>query len=80
MLDAPPDGLSVEKVSPTPEGITMFLHTDGAKVKPGLKGNLIVDVSVERSFTPASGKQQTRNVHVPLGTLPAIPFEVVDKL
>ncbi len=42
-LDEPPEGIAVQKVTPAGDGIEIVLQADAAKVKPGLKGNLIVD-------------------------------------
>jgi hypothetical protein len=77
-LHDPPAGISIQKTSATDEGVTLLLGVSG-KVKLGLKGNLIVDVSVERPANPTGGKP-AKNRLTPLGTLPAIPFEIVDKL
>jgi hypothetical protein len=41
-----------------------------------LKGNLIVDAFMERAANPGAKQQAARRV--PLGTLPAIPFEIVE--
>jgi hypothetical protein len=46
--------------------------------KAGLKGNLIVDAFMERAATP--GAKQPAARRVPLGTLPAIPFEIVENV
>jgi hypothetical protein len=55
----------------------LLLQSDGARAKPGLRGNLIVEVSGER--TPAAGKAKAKanRQRVVLGVLPAIPFEIV---
>jgi hypothetical protein len=78
-LSDPPEGIDIQKVSPSPRGTEIVLHSDAAKVKPGLKGNLIVSAFTER--TPAAGDDKAKAVRrrIPLGTLPAIPFEVVAK-
>jgi hypothetical protein len=53
--------------------VNITFKADPAKAKPGLKGNLILDAFIDR---PAPNtKQGTRRQ--PLGTLPAVPFEVV---
>ena len=65
-LNAPPDGVRIQKVQPAPGGVTILLQVD-ATARPGLKGNLIVDAFLERP-------NQRRT---PLGVLPAIPFEVI---
>ena len=57
----------------------MVLASDAAKAKPGLKGNLIVNVYATR--TPPGGNKADKAPaparRVLLDTLPAIPFEVV---
>jgi hypothetical protein len=73
ILNEPPDGITIQSVTPSPTGVSITLKADPAKAKPGLKGNLILDAFVDR---PAPNtKQGTRRQ--PLGTLPAVPFEVV---
>ena len=74
-LNDPPEGISVQKVTEKPNGISLVLQVEGDKAKPGLRGNLIVDAFREAQNQP--GNQNRRRV--PLGTLPAIPFEVVAK-
>jgi hypothetical protein len=61
-----------------PPGGQFVLQADAAKVKPGLRGNLIVTVSGERVPT---GNQQAAAARrrVPLGTLPAIAFEITSR-
>jgi hypothetical protein len=78
VLRNPPEGISIEKATPTEEGVTLLLRTEARKVKPGQKGNLIVDVSAEKAASPGGGKKANKQ-RVPLGTLPAIPFEVVNE-
>jgi hypothetical protein len=57
-------------------GAQFVLQADATKIKPGLRGNLIVTISGER--VPA-GNQPAPPVRrrLPLGTLPAIPFEII---
>ena len=59
-----------------PPGAQFVLQADAAQIMPGLRGNLIVTVSGER---PGRGAQQvaTARRRVPMGTLPAIAFEIV---
>jgi hypothetical protein len=71
-LNDPPEGITVEKVAPGRDSVAVTLRAD-AKVKPGLKGNLILEAYVERQV---NAKQAQRRKQ-PLGTLPAVPFEVV---
>ena len=76
VLNEPPEGIAIKNVSSNSEGVFITLLADGGKVKPGLKGNLIVDAFMERDVNSGAGKKaQTRKQA--LGTLPAIPFEVV---
>jgi hypothetical protein len=74
-LNEPPDGITIQSVTPARDGVSVILRADPAKVKPGLKGNLILDAFVEREV-PNAKQQQVRR-RQPLGTLPAVPFEVV---
>ena len=66
------------------EGREIVLAAD-AKVKPDLKGNLIVSVFGEGNAPFGKGKaqppqqQQQRPRRFPFATLPAIPFEIVQK-
>jgi hypothetical protein len=76
-LHEPPDGISIEHTSLAAQTATVTLHADAAKVKPGLKGNLIIDASVERTQKAKDGKQKPNMRWAPLGSLPAIPFEIV---
>lgn len=76
-LSEPPDGITVRDASSDQTGTEITLQSDAAKVKPGLKGNLIVNVLGERAPAPGKTKAKMNRQRVPLGTLPAIPFEVV---
>jgi hypothetical protein len=71
-LSEPPEGVELRQ-----DGTDIVLHCDAAKAKPGLKGNLIVGISAERAAQPANAKQQANRQRVSLGTLPAVPFEIV---
>ena len=81
-LSDPPDGITVKNTSPSGWATEMVLQCDAAKVKPGLKGNLIINVFVVQEVSPEKAKAkgpagQRRNS---AGTLPAIPFEIVPPL
>ena len=73
-LSEPPEGISIEKVERTPDGVTISFRTD-AKVKPGLRGNLIMEVFFERTSAQQPGKKADKN-RSSVGFLPAIPFKV----
>lgn len=64
-LSDPPEGIELRQ-----DGTEIVLQCDAAKAKPGLKGNLIVNISAERAA-------QANRQRVSLGTLPAVPFEIV---
>jgi len=74
-LSDPPEGITVRDVSSDARGTDITLHSDAAKATVGLKGNLIVQAFGQRP--PAAGKAKAVPSRAPLGTLPAIPFEVV---
>jgi hypothetical protein len=73
LLNDPPEGISIQQVAPSPNGMSVLLHAD-SKVAPGLKGNLILDAFMDRIVTPQNGTPTKRRSL--LGTLPAVPFEV----
>ncbi|MGO9227803.1 MAG: hypothetical protein ACLQKA_01135 [Bryobacteraceae bacterium] len=75
-LNEPPEGISIQSVTPKPGGVFVVLRAQADKAKPGSKGNLILDAFREVAPNPAAANQTPRRQ--PLGTLPAIPFEVVD--
>jgi hypothetical protein len=72
-----PDGITIQKVSTAAEGITLVLQADAEKVKPGQKGNLLIEAFVERAANPDKGKPTTKKRRVSLGTLPAVPYETL---
>ena len=76
-LNDPPPGISIQRISQNAGGTEIFLRCDAAKAKVGLQGNLIVDISGERTPPAANGRPAGARQRVPLGTLPAVPFEVV---
>ena len=77
-LNNPPEGITIQSASPVRDGVEIVLQTDAAKVKPGLKGNLIINGYVPRAAeTNAAKPKANSNQRMPLGTLPAIPFEII---
>jgi hypothetical protein len=79
-LSEPPDGLSIQKATPTEVGVDIVLRADAARLKPGWKGNAILEASVER--VPQNQNAKAKNAakrQVSLGVLPAVPLEVVGK-
>jgi hypothetical protein len=78
-LDTPPDGIVIDSISHAGKDLALRLRADASKVKPGLKGNLIVDASIDVAAPSADGKPQANSRRVPLGVLPAIPFEIMER-
>jgi hypothetical protein len=76
-LNEPPEGISIQSVSERPNGVALVLKVQAGKVKPGLKGNLIVDAF--RDMPPPPNVKSAQRRRQSLGTLPAIPFEVVGR-
>ena len=77
-LSEPPDGLSIQKVAPSEDGIDIVLRADAAKLKSGWKGNAIIEASVERVPRNPNAKGQPVKRRF-LWALPAVPMEVVGK-
>jgi hypothetical protein len=75
-LNEPPEGISIQSVTPERDGVSVILRVEAGKAKPGLKGNLILDAFRDVAPNAATGNRPRRRQ--PLGTLPAIPFEVVE--
>ena len=55
-----PAGVSIQDVSLAQDNTTIVFRTDAEKLKPGLKGNLIIDASVERTVNPKNGKAKAQ--------------------
>jgi len=77
-LNDPPDGLTIQKVSSSADGADIVLSADAAKLKPGLRGNLILNAYASRGGDTPKGKQNSQRRAL-VGTLPAVPFEIVAK-
>jgi hypothetical protein len=80
-LDGVPEGITIQSVSPAGNGVEMVLRCDAAKARPGLQGNLIVNVlpKVQTKVQPTAQPAQKagNQLRRPAGTLPAIPFEII---
>ncbi len=72
-LSKPPDGISIKETSPS----EIVLQADAARIKPGVKGNLIVKASAEPPAPPGNQPPPANRRRIPLGALPAIPYEIV---
>jgi hypothetical protein len=80
-LRKPPEGISIEKISPIRDGVEIVLATDAEKVKPGQKGSLTLAASAQKGKEAGkeTGKEkpQAGPQRMPLPTLPNIQFEVI---
>lgn len=73
-LSDAPEGITVKSTSANNDIVEIVLNCDAAKVKPGAAGNLILNAYGVRANAPAAkGRPAQRQ---PLGSVPAIPFEV----
>jgi hypothetical protein len=70
-LSDPPPGVELREAAGE-----IVLRSDAAKAKPGQRGNLIIQIAGERKPAGESRPQANRQ-RIPLGVLPAIPFEIV---
>jgi hypothetical protein len=77
-LSEPPEGITIHDMSLDSSGAVFLIQADGTKVKAGLRGNLIVTISAERVPPRDQPAPPAASRRLPLGTLPAIPFEIVE--
>lgn len=70
-LSDPPEGVSIQDKSAVEGGVAVLLTADDSAVA-GQKGNLIIEAFIERSFRAGAPARR-----FPIGTLPAVPFEIV---
>ena len=77
-ISEPPEGIAIRSASPNRQGLELILQSDAAEIKPGAKGNLIVNAFAMRARTRPDGKPQGKKRRVSLGVLPAIPFEITE--
>ena len=76
-LNDPPEGIGIQSASSERGSTTIVLRADAAKVKAGLEGNLIVEAFAEHAPDARGDEPSAKKRRIPLGALPAIPFEVV---
>lgn len=79
-----PEGITLGKVSADAQGLVIELRSDSNKVKPWLRGNVIIEAMVsplapKAPNTKANGKPAPAPQPFSLGLLPAIPFTVVSQ-
>jgi hypothetical protein len=75
-LSDPPEGIDLLDFVQDKGSISIRFRAD-SKLAPGLKGNLIVEATIHKPASKDAPPNQNRVR--PLGTLPAIPFEVVSQ-
>ncbi len=76
-LREPPPGITVQSVAQRGDSAEVVLSCDRSKMKPGQQGNLILEAYGERGNNSKATQRVQRS---PLGTVPAIPFEVAADL
>ena len=76
-LDDPPAGITIESVTHARLDTVVVLRADAAEAEPGLEGNLIIAGFLELAAKSGVTGRESRKRRLPLGTLPAIPFEIV---
>ena len=80
LKEPPPKGVSLHDVKDVPDGVVFGLKVEGDAAKAGFADNLIVEASAEYEVTSTNkktGKTTKQKRRDSLGTLPAIPFVVV---
>ncbi len=78
-LSDQPAGLTLGDVNTTGGEMTFTIEADSNTAKVGLADNLIVDVSTDPPKNPPGDKKRPQQQRVYIGTLPAIPCEVVQR-
>lgn len=75
-LNEPPDGITLAGFQRGDGQGKIVLRCDGAKIKPGASGNLIINIVTNRRRGAGGGKARNQPP-APIGSLPAIPFQIV---
>lgn len=78
-LSQAPQGIAIKNVAPSDEGVEIVLESNAEEVKPGLKGNLIFTASAGSAGQSAKPKKKAGQRSMPSATLPAVPFEIVER-
>ncbi|MFC1763203.1 hypothetical protein ACFL6U_14135 [Planctomycetota bacterium] len=77
VLDDPPTGLSLHDVEALADGLTFRLKAEKDAFPNGYEDNLIIEVMREYYPKDKDGKPQEKKQQYSMGTLPAVPFEIV---
>ena len=79
-LSEPPEGITIKSITAEGDGIDVVVQTDAEKIKPGLRGNLLLNAFWEHTQTfKQSDDKKPRQVRQPIGMMPALPFEITGK-
>jgi hypothetical protein len=74
-LVEPPEGITIEKVTPKSGALAVTIAADAQTVEAGLKGNLVFRAYRETT-PPATDGRAAKPRRSLMGLLPAVPFEV----
>lgn len=77
-LSDPPEGISIQSVARSREGVAVLIQSDAAKVKPGQKGNLILTATGKKFGSAGSKAKPAKQKPAASVTLPAVPYEIVE--
>jgi hypothetical protein len=78
-LSESPEGIVLQNVSIGPQTAELTFQSNAEKVKVGAKGNLVVNISGERTPTAAANQPApAMRRRISLGSLQAISFEITD--
>lgn len=78
-LNQPPPGIKLQNITHVPGGMAFELATERDAAQPGLVDNLIIEAFIEFERPAKEGQAAGQRQRIALGTLPAIPFEIVQK-
>jgi hypothetical protein len=78
VLHDPLAGFSIDDVTSDAKGIAFVLRADATELKPGYKGNLGIDVILDRPAKSKNEKAKGKNRRMPFGSLPNIAFEITE--
>jgi hypothetical protein len=78
-LNEPPEGITIKDIHSAGYGTELVFTCDASKAKVGQKGNLIVNVLLAKNEAATKTKSLNSARRAPVGTLPAIPFEIVEQ-
>ncbi|MEI6032788.1 MAG: hypothetical protein WCS65_00740 [Verrucomicrobiae bacterium] len=79
-LKNPPDGITIEGVAPCEDGVEISFRADVEKIKPGARGNLMVELSAVQppgKNDKPPGEKPPGEKRWFMGLLPAVPFEIL---